>query len=157
MSTPLELDFEIADDIEPALAPLVPSAALVNKWLSSVLSHLQYSAPIEINIKVVSQQESHYLNHTYRNKDKPTNVLSFESDLPDFVPSNLIGDLAICAYIVHTEAEQQHKAPEHHWAHMCIHGLLHLLGYDHIAQIDAQTMEAIEVAVLAQLGIDDPY
>jgi len=84
-------------------------------------------------------------------------VLSFPSDVPDFIESTHLGDLAICASVVVSEATEQNKPIEHHWAHMSIHGLLHLLGYDHIEDDDAEEMEALEVMLLAELGFSNPY
>lgn len=149
--------YEVADDLEADLVKTVPTSEQVNKWISATLLGIDYEKPLEINIKVVNVDESRSLNHCYRQKDKATNVLSFPSDLPDFVPSDLVGDLAICAHIVHKESIEQDKALHDHWAHMCIHGVLHLLGYDHINSKDADEMEKLEKNILTQLGIDDPY
>lgn len=157
MSKDIQLAFDIADDLEPSLVSSLPSETQILEWLGAALDAIAYTQPIEINIRVLNALESQSLNNTYRNKDKATNVLSFESDLPEFVPSHFIGDLAICASVVNTEAQQQHKPLLNHWAHMCVHGLLHLLGYDHIVLSEAQEMETIEIAVLAQIGIDNPY
>ena len=106
---------------------------------------------------VVDAAESQHLNLTYRGKDKPTNVLSFPADLPDFVESTHLGDLAICAEVVVHEAREQGKPVMNHWAHMTIHGCLHLLGYDHIKDDEAALMEDLEVKLLAALNIPDPY
>jgi len=157
MNDSVALAFELAEDLEADLSVNVPTQSDVAAWIKATLAKVAYTKAVELNIRVVSSEESQSLNATYRGKDKPTNVLSFESDLPDFVPSNFIGDLAICAAIVQAEALEQRKQLHHHWAHMCIHGVLHLLQYDHINEQDAEEMEAIEVAVLAELGIDDPY
>jgi probable rRNA maturation factor len=153
----IELFIDKGDDLSSALSDDIPQQRDIETWLHAALSQIQYTKPIEINIRVVSSAESQQLNRDYRNKDKPTNVLSFESDIPDFVPSSHIGDLAICAEVLHHEAKEQNKELHAHWAHMCVHGLLHLLGYDHIDEDDAVEMEAIEIASLAAIGIDDPY
>lgn len=147
----------MADDLSSALATGVPQQKDIETFFKAALSQIQHTQPIEINIRVVSSAESQQLNRDYRAKDKPTNVLSFESDIPDFVPSSHIGDLAICAEVLQREAKEQNKDLHAHWAHMCVHGLLHLLGYDHITDEDANEMEAIEIASLAVIGIDDPY
>ena len=106
---------------------------------------------------VVSETVSQTLNDQYRGKNKPTNVLSFPAEIPEFVESELIGDMVICAPLVQKEAEQQNKSLQDHWAHLTIHGCLHLLGFDHIEDEEAEQMEAIEIKVLQQLGIANPY
>jgi probable rRNA maturation factor len=115
----------------------------------------------EITVRLVDAEESRELNHTYREKDKPTNVLSFPSDLPDFLLEQMdvmpLGDLVICVPVMAAEAIEQGKTEQAHWAHLTLHGTLHLLGYDHIEDADAEEMEALEVAALSQLGIANPY
>ena len=113
----------------------------------------------EVCIRVVDSDESRQLNHSYRDKDKPTNVLSFPFTVPDNIPidSTLLGDLIICAPLVAEEAMQQGKESIAHWAHLVIHGILHLLGYDHIEDNDAKIMETIEIELLEQLGYPNPY
>ncbi len=105
----------------------------------------------ELTIRVVGAAESRRLNRTWRGKNKPTNVLSFAGAAP------LLGDLAICAPVVAREAREQGKQPAAHWAHMVVHGVLHLLGYDHENDRDAARMEARETKILAQLGMPNPY
>lgn len=124
-------------------------------WLNQVAKKLNTTG--EICIKIIDTAESQNLNKTYRGKDKPTNVLSFPSDIPDFVESSHLGDLAICASIVEQEAQAQNKHVIDHWAHLTIHGCLHLLGYDHIEDTEADKMEALEIELLAELGIGNPY
>ncbi|HJY38005.1 MAG TPA: rRNA maturation RNase YbeY [Steroidobacteraceae bacterium] len=109
------------------------------------------SQATELTIRVVGAAESRRLNRTWRGKDKPTNVLSFAADAP------VLGDLAICAPVVAREAREQGKSPAAHWAHMVVHGVLHLLGYDHENDRDAARMEARETKILAQLGMPNPY
>ena len=111
----------------------------------------------EITLRFVDENESQNLNLSYREKDKPTNVLSFPSELPDFIPSDFIGDLVLCHPVITAEAKQQNKPLEHHYMHLCVHGTLHLLGFDHIDNEEAEIMEQHEIQLLAQLGIDDPY
>lgn len=153
----LDLDWHIAEDVDTELLKNIPSSDHVSNWLHAALTHIHHKKDIEVGIRVIGSDESYRLNQQYRNQAKATNVLSFESELPDYIPSNFIGDLAICASIVVEEALTQNKSINDHWAHLCIHGLLHLLGYDHINENDAEIMERAEIKILAQLGIDDPY
>ncbi len=132
-----------------------PDSTDFQQWLNLVAKNLQVQG--EVCIKIIGKEESQTLNHTYRNKDKPTNVLSFPSEIPDFVESDHLGDLAICAPVVEREAIEQDKPVNHHWAHMTIHGLLHLLGYDHIEDVEAEEMEALEIKLLSYLDIANPY
>ena len=111
----------------------------------------------ELSIRIVDEAESADLNHTYRHKSGPTNVLSFPCEVPDGVPLDLLGDLVICAPVVAREAQAQGKASEAHWAHMVIHGVLHLRGYDHIDTAEAERMEALEIDILSRLGYPNPY
>lgn len=113
-------------------------------------------ASVELCIRIVDAQESAQLNERYRGKVGATNVLSFSSDvrLPELT---LLGDLVICAPVVVAEAQAQAKAESAHWAHMVVHGVLHLLGYDHISDHDAEIMENKERDILSQLGFCDPY
>ncbi|MEJ6654725.1 MAG: rRNA maturation RNase YbeY [Pseudomonas sp.] len=111
----------------------------------------------ELTIRLVDAEESQTLNSEYRHKDYPTNVLSFPADLPPELEIPLLGDLVICVPVVNREAAEQGKPAEAHWAHMVIHGCLHLLGYDHIDDDEAEEMEALERRLLAELGIADPY
>ena len=113
--------------------------------------------PSEVTIRIVGNDESQDLNHQYRGKDKPTNVLSFPFEAPPGITVPLAGDLVICAPVVEKEAQEQHKEPVAHWAHMVVHGMLHLQGYDHIEVNEAEAMEALEVRLLAQLGFANPY
>ncbi|MCP8685988.1 rRNA maturation RNase YbeY [Marinobacterium sedimentorum] len=111
----------------------------------------------ELCIRVVDSHESQALNLQYRGKDKPTNVLSFPFEVPEGIELDLLGDLVICAQVVAREAAEQQKPLLDHWAHLVIHGTLHLLGYDHIKDEDAEEMEALERQLLADLSIPDPY
>jgi|SRR5690554_5214788 len=132
-----------------------PDSAQFQNWLNQVAKKLNITG--EVCIKIVDNTESQGLNNTYRQKDKPTNVLSFPSDIPDFVESTHLGDLAICASIVEQEAKEQNKNINDHWAHLTIHGCLHLLGYDHTEDNEAEIMEALETELLAVLEIRNPY
>ena len=124
-------------------------------WFTSALAGLRTRA--ELAIRIVDEAESAALNAQYRNKNVATNVLSFPSDLPEDCEPPLIGDLAICAAVVEREAKAQHKALEAHWAHMVIHGSLHLLGFDHVDEDEAESMETREIAILQALGFANPY
>ena len=124
-------------------------------WANTALQ--SYNKSFELTIRLVDPSESQQLNHQYRNKNTPTNVLSFPFDVPDGIELDLLGDLVICAEVVKQEAKQQNKLLADHWAHMVIHGCLHLLGFDHINESDADKMEKLETQLLFSLGIEDPY
>lgn len=133
----------------------VPNRFSIQRWVNEVLADERDHA--ELTIRIVDEEESQQLNRDYRGKDKPTNVLSFGFELPDEVDESLLGDLIICAQVVMREATEQEKAQEAHWAHMIIHGILHLLGYDHENDADADVMESKEIAILARLDFPNPY
>lgn len=132
----------------------VPREERVRDWAQLAW---QGEDPSEVTIRIVGSEESQALNHQYRGKDYPTNVLSFPFEAPPGITVPLAGDLVICAPVVENEAREQHKTLEAHWAHMVIHGMLHLQGYDHIEDTDAEVMEALEIRLLAQLGYGNPY
>jgi probable rRNA maturation factor len=111
----------------------------------------------EVAIRIVDEAESAELNAAYRRKSGPTNVLSFPFEVPEGVPNALLGDLVICAGVVEREAGEQGKPLEAHWAHMVVHGLLHLQGYDHVEDSEAEAMEAEEIAILSGLEFPNPY
>lgn len=116
----------------------------------------------EVTIRMVDTEESQFLNFNYRGKAKPTNVLSFPSDLPkeiaQILPTRPLGDLVICLSVVIAEADEQGKTEQEHFAHLIVHGILHLLGYDHErSQEDEVIMESIEVEIMSKLGFSDPY
>lgn len=133
----------------------VPSQQDLRHWTLAALQPLQ--RPVELVIRIVDETESRQLNSRYRGIDKPTNVLSFPFEAPPAVTSSHLGDLVICAPVVRKEAGEQHKPEPHHWAHMVVHGVLHLRGYDHQSDEDASAMETLEQRVLEQLGVPDPY
>lgn len=134
----------------------VPSLELFQHWTNIALTSVTDQA-FELTIRLVNIDESQQLNSQYRQKDKPTNVLSFPFEVPDGIELNLLGDLVVCVQVVEQEAKEQNKRLFDHWAHMIIHGCLHLLGYDHINDADADEMEALEVKILADLSINNPY
>lgn len=132
----------------------VPDEASLQTWAQAAW---QGENPSEVTVRIVGALESQTLNHEYRGKDKPTNVLSFPFEAPAGITVPLAGDLVICAPVVEHEAAEQRKAPVAHWAHMVVHGMLHLQGYDHIDDKDAEVMEALEIRLLSQLGFGNPY
>jgi probable rRNA maturation factor len=152
MSKPLttELDLQIACEFDN-----LPSLEQFAVWANKVLS--QYRDESELTIVIADEEQSQQLNNDYRGKNKPTNVLSFEFEAPPGIELPLVGDLIICPAIVLAEAIEQEKTFHDHFAHMVIHGCLHLLGFDHIKEEDANEMESIEKQLLADLGIADPY
>ncbi len=133
----------------------LPDRHKFEQWVDLVLSDQQRLG--EIVVRLVDEDESTGLNQTYRHKPGPTNVLSFPFEAPAEIQTTLLGDLVICAPVVHHEAKEQGKLLEHHWAHIVIHGVLHLLGYDHIDDNDAAVMEALEIKLLNKLKIPNPY
>jgi probable rRNA maturation factor len=135
----------------------IPAATSFRRWVDAALRGAKRRKATELSIRIVDTAEGRALNRDYRGKDYATNVLSFEAELPPGVKLPLIGDLAICAPVVAREAAEQGKRERDHWAHLTVHGVLHLLGYDHIEDADAEVMEALETRVLADLGIADPY
>ena len=141
---------------------LVLKRAYLKKVVETSLRHIATQSNCEIGIACVDNAESQQLNLEYRGKDKPTNVLSFPSDLPDEIAAILdsfpIGDLVICIPVVLQEALDQQKTPIEHFTHMLVHGTLHLMGYDHeTSEQDAEEMEALEIEILKKLGFDNPY
>lgn len=147
----IELDLQIA-----STADRLPSHADFLAWCALALR--QRSNASELTIRLVDAEEGLQLNSTWRAKDYPTNVLSFPADIPDgLLDIPLLGDLVICVPVVEKEATEQHKQLTAHWAHLVIHGCLHLLGYDHIDDIEAEEMENLERQLLAEIGYPDPY
>jgi len=135
---------------------VLPSLDLFQQWVNATLVEVT-EKEFELTLRLVNINESQQLNKQYRKKDKPTNVLSFPFEVPAGIELNLLGDLVICSQVVEQEAKAQNKALFDHWTHMVIHGCLHLLGYDHINDSDANEMEALEVKILAKLTISNPY
>lgn len=154
----------------------IPAPASLRSWAAAALGRERG----ELNIRIVGDAESRSLNKAWRGKDKPTNVLSFQGDDALTPPSaertvppspasrardvsaafgrmRVLGDLVICAPVVAREAAAQGKAPRAHWAHMVVHGCLHLLGHDHEHEPEALRMEALEIRILKRLGFPDPY
>ena len=134
----------------------IPSLENIEHWISTAL-HSDELNQAEVSVYIVDESESQELNSQYRGKNKPTNVLSFPADIPDEVGVPLLGDLVVCAPVVEREAQEQGKSLDAHWAHMLVHGTLHLLGYDHINDGEADVMEALETRLITQLHFPAPY
>jgi probable rRNA maturation factor len=136
---------------------IVPKSSLLRKWAKIALSLKRDSA--DITLRIVDIEEMTALNTTYRHKSGPTNVLSFAFDAPKEINlcTSFLGDIIICAPVVNREAEEQNKKSEAHWAHMVVHGIFHLLGYDHEQDSEALIMESLEAEVMHTLGFDNPY
>lgn len=144
------LELQIASDSKH-----IPDVALMQHWIDTTLATL--TSPLEVVLRVVDVDEMSELNQTYRHKNGPTNILSFPFEAPAGIELNILGDLVACAPVVEAEAREQGKLLQHHWAHIIVHGIFHLLGYDHIDDADAEEMEALEIKVLQQLHINNPY
>ena len=145
------IDLQIACEEESGL----PTAEQIEQWATAAVQ--PQSDEVEMTVRIVDEAESHALNLNYRGKDRPTNVLSFPFECPDEVELPLLGDLVICRQVVEREAQEQDKPLMAHWAHMVVHGSLHLLGYDHIEDDEAEEMESLETQIMTELGFADPY
>ena len=143
------VDFQCVYDGE------TPDENLFKTWAENALAGVEEDC--ELSIRLVKEDESADLNSQYRGKSGPTNVLSFPFESPVPLEPRLLGDLVICAPVVDREAVEQGKTEHDHWAHMVVHGCLHLLGYDHIDDQDAERMEALEIEILQTLQIANPY
>jgi len=132
-----------------------PSTRDIQAWITATLKKIKKSGTL--SIMVIDEKEMQALNFKYRKKDKPTNVLSFPCHLPIELKGDILGDIVVCAPIVEMEAQSQQKPLINHWAHMIVHGVLHLLGYDHEKEEDAKMMEQHEIDILADLGFSNPY
>jgi probable rRNA maturation factor len=151
MSVTVELS--VSDSMEAAPED-VPDAATIQRWAEQACL---CDEPVIVSVQIVSADEMRELNKTWRGHDKATNVLSFPMPSPDVIDVKILGDLALCAAVINAEATQQHKAGDAHWAHMLVHGMLHLQGYDHIDDRQADQMEALEIRILGQLDYSNPY
>ncbi|MCL1146169.1 rRNA maturation RNase YbeY [Shewanella marinintestina] len=146
----IDLDVQIAVE-----GFTLPSSTELELWVKTAIRDTMSEA--ELTIRIVEVEESQSLNSTYRGKDKPTNVLSFPFEAPPGIELSLLGDLVICAAVVEQEAIDQNKPLIAHWAHMVVHGCLHLLGYDHIEDVEAEEMESLETQLIESLGYINPY
>jgi probable rRNA maturation factor len=150
----MTVDVQVATDCSE-----LPDTQIVTDWVELATKQREHA---EVVVRLVGEQESAELNEAYRQKKGPTNVLSFPFERPEGLPvdallNDTLGDLVICAPVVLSEAADQGKTPLTHWAHMVIHGCLHLQGYDHVNAKDAQVMETLEIKLLEQIGISNPY
>ncbi len=152
---PMKAKKMITVDMQYASKHRVPTEQAFQKWVEAGLSTIESAAGIVV--RIVDEAEIATLNERYRRLAKPTNILSFPFVAPMQIESNHLGDLVICAPVVVREAKEQKKQEAAHWAHMVIHGCLHLLGYDHMAPGDAREMELLETELLISLGYADPY
>lgn len=146
----IDLDLQIATE-----APELPSEDDIRRWVAAAVGDAMEEA--QLTVRIVDEAEIRELNATYRGKDYATNVLSFPFEAPPGVDIPLLGDIVVCAAVVAREAAEQEKPLQAHWAHMVIHGTLHLLGYDHSEEADAEQMEGLEIGLLADLGYANPY
>ena len=138
----------------------IPDKTAIESWIKTALleeSQNSLHGEYELTVRIVDKDEIQTLNKTYRHQDKPTNILSFPFEAPPQIQLPLLGDLVICHEVVVDEADQQQKTIAQHWAHMVIHGVLHLKGYDHIDDSEADIMEALEIQILDKLDICNPY
>jgi probable rRNA maturation factor len=147
------IDITISDEVESGDDD-VPEPALLQTWAAA--AYLDKS-PAIASMLVATADEIQQLNKQYREKDRPTNVLSFPMQSPEEVDISLLGDIVLCASIIKQEASQQSKPEVSHWAHMVVHGMLHLQGYDHVQCEEAENMEQLEITILNQLGFANPY
>lgn len=132
----------------------IPNDTLLSRWANSAYVG---DMPGEVSILITDTEQTQTLNNRYRHQNQPTNVLSFPAELDAIDGLKHLGDIVLCAPYIEREAQQQGKPNEHHWAHLTIHGMLHLQGYDHITESDALHMETLESTLLATLSIPDPY
>ena len=144
----LAVDVQIA-----STSPEVPDATRIVRWARAAAGERD----AELSVRVVDAEEGAALNESFRHAAGATNVLSFPFEAPETTDPPLLGDVVICAPVVTREAAEQGKAPQAHFAHMVVHGVLHLLGHEHDRDADAERMEALEREVLQGLGFDDPY
>lgn len=162
----------VVADIQIALdetnATVLPEKKTIEQWVNLAVDDSAYvkdtkhtGESLSITVRFVEPEEISKLNKDYRHKDGPTNVLSFPFARPTGVPEgeaeNSLGDIVICVSVVEREAAEQKKTVDAHWAHMLIHGTLHLLGYDHQSEREASEMESLEASILKKLGYSDPY
>lgn len=156
----MQVDVQIA--VDDASRQGIPDAERIQAWANAAVRLAKSKrAPRQMTVRIVELDEITQLNQQYRQKTGPTNVLSFPFELPPGMPPEVIeaalGDVVVCAAVVRREADEQGKSLVAHWAHMIVHGTLHLLGFDHIQDDDAQQMETLEIAVLDELGYANPY
>lgn len=133
----------------------IPKKKQFTDWMKAALANERDKA--EVSLRIVDETESRHLNYNYRKKNKATNVLSFPVQSINGIDSDILGDIIMCAPVVKQEIKEDNKDETAHWAHLTVHGVLHLLGYDHVEESDAKEMEALETKILSELGFKDPY
>lgn len=144
-------------DIQRASSEPAPDEGEIHRWVASVMDRQRPGRDTELCLRLVDETEMAALNRTWRSKSGPTNVLSFPADLPEDLDLPLLGDVVVCSPLVAREAAEQGKSARAHWAHLLVHGCLHLLGHDHIDPREAGIMEDLETRLLADLGFPCPY
>ena len=154
LTVEVSISDELASDAGELSDDDVPEPELLQSWAAAAYLG---ETPAVASLLVTTADEVQSLNKQYRNKDKATNVLSFPMESPAEIDLCLLGDIVLCAPVIRQEAEQQSRSEVSHWAHMVVHGMLHLQGYDHIDNDDAKQMEKLEIDILAQLGFNNPY
>jgi len=154
-SATLDVDVQWADDLDDAGD--IGDAASIERIIGAALAYLHYQADAEITVRLVNESEMADLNHRFRNKQGATNVLSFPFEQVAGVSLPLLGDVIVCLPVLRREAQQQHKELNQHFAHLLLHGTLHLMGFDHQTEDQALQMEQAERDILQQFGIPDPY
>ncbi len=151
----------IVDLLDDSNGYWTPEPAQLALWSEQLLTSLAIDQPCSISVRLVNEDEGRQLNQDYRNKDYATNVLSFPASVPESIKGQLeqvpLGDIVICPAVVSREAKEQNKQESAHWAHLLLHGILHLLGYDHEDEDNAAVMEQHEINALQMLGIENPY
>lgn len=155
MTTPI-IDLQIVSENSEGL----PTLEQFTHWVETTLAFEAQTEDFpetEMTIRIVDEEESQTLNREYRGKDYPTNVLSFPFEVPEGIELPLLGDLVICRQVMEREAKEQQISLASHWAHLAVHGTLHLLGYDHIEEAEAEEMEGLETQIMQKLGFEDPY
>lgn len=152
---------DIVVDVDMACEGDTPKIEFIETWVRrAVAAARDDDRPAEVSVRIVNEDEIRNLNRDYRQRDCATNVLSFAAGAIEGLPEDtaiVLGDIVICAAVVANEAAEQDKTPENHWAHMLVHGTLHLMGYDHATEGEATAMEALEVSILAASGVANPY
>ena len=149
------LDVVVQNATNQVASELIPGNAEIERWVHMTLKGKYKQA--QLTVRIVGYEESQHLNQTYRHRPGPTNVLSFPFERPDMVQPPLLGDIVICGPLVVKEAADQNKEVKAHWAHIVIHGVLHLLGYDHEDADEANIMESLEKKIMTELNYPDPY
>lgn len=163
MSVNVDLDLQFGEQLSAQDIARIPASSEFETWIRQTLTQVaaehfsHHKQAQQLTVRVVDEAEIATLNETYRHKSGTTNVLSFPFEAPPGVDLPLLGDIIICAAVVEREAQQQRKSLREHWAHMLVHGTLHLLGYDHMMDEEAGIMESLEISILSHLGFPNPY